>query len=109
MAKPASKALRSTGSRGPRSVTSFLLVPSPLTGPYIWQPVAEILATDHEVAVAGLTTPANPASTYWEHHVDEVLAAAAELPAGPIEVVAHSGSGPLVPLIGSVLKQAVER
>lgn len=73
-------------------MTSITLVHSPLLGPVSWEPVANRLsALGHEVAVPdlrGLTT------------ADQIEAAAAE----PTAVLAgHSGAGPLLPAIASLM------
>ena len=89
---------------------SFLLVHSPLTGPYLWQPVAaKLIKLGQEVAVAKLTSPPSVSATYWGRHMEETLRASASLTAGPVVLVTHSGAGPLAPIIGTIMRQEVER
>lgn len=82
------------------SVSSFLLVHSPLVGPTTWFWVAEELRRlGHDVIVPSLTDCA--VSGEWQTCVDTVVGSA---PADPAVLVAHSGAGPLVPAIASRLE-----
>lgn len=85
-------------------MATFVLVHSPLTGPFTWEPVAgELRAHGHRAVVPRLTSPPGLRGAYWERHAEEV-AAAVEATVAPDEAVVlagHSGAGPLLPAIGA--------
>ena len=81
--------LARTGASYSRAVSTVALLPSPLLGPAVWEPVAAALRTlghDAVVVAPSGTTPA------------EVLASfGAGLPDGPLVLVPHSNAGLYVP------------
>ena len=86
---------------------AFVLVHSPLIGPCSWGPVAvELRRLGHEVRVPDLRTR-YPVESYWLHQVTAVVAAVGDT--ASVTLVAHSGSGPLLPAIGAEVHGQVER
>jgi hypothetical protein len=87
----------------------FALIHSPLTSPFVWQPVARGLrARGHSALVPDLAdTPGG--GPYWQQHAESAarhLRAAAGA-AGPVALVAHSGAGALLPAIRTALGRPV--
>src|SRR5438034_515867 len=76
----------------------FVLVPSPLVGPFTWSLVAdELVARGHQVLVPDLSDEGT--GPWWERHV---ASAGAQLSGDrelDIALVGHSGAGALLPLI----------
>jgi len=73
----------------------FVLVHSPLTGPDLWEPVAEILRERGcQVVVPSLHDDGRP--PFSVQHAASVAAAANTLDL-PVVLVGHSGTGPLLP------------
>jgi pimeloyl-ACP methyl ester carboxylesterase len=80
---------------------AVLLVHSPLVGPLTWRQVAiELTRLGHhaEVAEAGPFTG----------HADFVAGVARQCPAGTVTLVGHSGAGPHLPAIASLLPGRVQ-
>ncbi|MGH9246305.1 MAG: alpha/beta hydrolase, partial [Acidimicrobiales bacterium] len=78
---------------------TFVLVHSPLVGPFTWTLVAdELRARGFLVTVPSL--PEERREPYWRHHA-EAVAVQAERAARPLVVVGHSGACPLLPAIGA--------
>lgn len=85
-------------------MATFVLVHSPLTGPFAWEPVAaELRGRGHGVVVPRLTSPPALDGPYWGRHVAEVARAVddAVAPGRPVVLAGHSGAGPLLPAIGT--------
>jgi hypothetical protein len=83
------------------AMAAFVLVHSPLVGPYTWAPVADLLRErGHAAAVPVLSGCEAP---YWRNHVQRIVEAARGLDAAPLTLVAHSGAGPLLPLAADAL------
>ncbi|MGH2721804.1 MAG: alpha/beta hydrolase [Actinomycetota bacterium] len=79
---------------------AFVLVHSPLVGPRTWAPVAATLARRGQRAIVPALRPGEVTrGPMWSHFADRVAASV-----GPairsIVLVAHSGAGPLLPVIG---------
>ncbi|HZC13754.1 MAG TPA: hypothetical protein VE270_07020, partial [Thermoleophilaceae bacterium] len=76
-------------------MSTFVLVHSPLVGPFTWSLVADDLRT-RGVSVALPTLPEARRAPYWPLHAEAV---AAQVPdAGdPVVLVGHSGACPLLP------------
>lgn len=80
----------------------FVLIHSPLVGPFTWSRVAaELEKRGEKVLVARLCDDAASPAPIWQQHANCVADA---LEATPVEtrviLVAHSGAGPLLPAIG---------
>ena len=75
---------------------TFVLIHSPLVGPYTWQPVATVLtARGHKAVVPVLVNGALP---FWSGHVRSIVEAFDSSARGAVPIlVAHSGAGPLLP------------
>ena len=83
----------------------FVLVHSPLAGPYTWEPVAiELRKRGYEVALPHLTNSEVDGRRYWEQHADTIVRTARSLsPRQTVVLVGHSGAGVLLPVAGQSL------
>jgi hypothetical protein len=82
-------------------VSTFVLVHSPLVGPFSWSLVADELGA-RGVSVALPTLPEGQLAPYWRLHAEAVAAQVAD-PGGPLVLVGHSGACPLLPAIGTAI------
>jgi hypothetical protein len=83
-------------------VTGWILVPSPATGPLVWQGVAtQLRAAGHEAGVADLRDTLTAEPGWAQRQVDAVVAQSTV--DGPYVVVGHSAAGALLPAIGAAL------
>ena len=82
----------------------FVLVHSPLVGPFTWEPVAEHLRKQgHQVLVPDLLEGETKPALYWEQHAQAVQQALKPIPEEqPLALVGHSGAGPLLPAISMI-------
>jgi hypothetical protein len=89
-------------------VRQFLLVHSPLLGPYSWAPVADLLrAEGHRVATPDLRSALTGPPPYYPRLCDAAVAAAG-IPAGDqLTLVGHSAAGPILPAITEAIGAAV--
>jgi hypothetical protein len=89
--------------------THWLLIHSPLVGPFTWEPVAEALrGRGMRVLVPTLARPETSSVQFWREHVDSVVAQVATEPRDTRYVLAgHSGAGVLLPAIGRELEGRV--
>lgn len=85
------------------AMVTWLLVHSPLVGPVIWNPVAAELRQRGQEAIIPDLTPAPIGGGNHAQLQAELVAAAVRQ--GPVALVAHSGAGPLLPLIAHRLAQ----
>jgi pimeloyl-ACP methyl ester carboxylesterase len=77
---------------------AFVLVHSPLVGPTTWRPVAQALRGRGATVI--VPAPDNDARPYFTHHAQLVARAIAAASLDRAAVfVAHSGSGPSLPVI----------
>lgn len=84
--------------------TAFVLIHSPICGPDTWWPVADVLrATGTQTVVPDLDVGSTP--PFWRSHTRCVVRSIAEeVPPGvPLVLVAHSGAGQLLGVLGLVL------
>jgi len=83
----------------------YALVHSPLVGPLTWQLVShEILKRGLEAVCPTLTDRSEASRPYWQQHAEAFTQSLASIPPDrPLVLVAHSGAGPLLP----VLRQSV--
>jgi hypothetical protein len=79
----------------------YILIHSPLVGPLSWSRVAaEMQARGLEVLVPALGDSPFSRDPLWKQHADSVARAASSIPQDtPVTLVAHSGAGPLLPVI----------
>ena len=82
-------------------MSTFVLVHSPLVGPFTWSLVADELGT-RGVSVALPTLPEDQLAPYWRLHAESVAGQVADV-GGPLVLVGHSGACPLLPAIGTVI------
>src|ERR1041384_388175 len=87
----------------------FVLVHSPLVGPLTWSLVADQLRQRNtDVIVPNLVDSPNSNEPYWKQHVDSVARELSDLPGDIfLTFVAHSGAGPLLPVIREALPNLV--
>jgi Alpha/beta hydrolase family len=83
----------------------FVLIHSPLVGPFTWSAVADELGA-RGVSVALPTLPENRPAPYWRHDAEAVAAEVADV-GGPLVLVGHSGACPLLPAIGTAVDGAI--
>ena len=94
--------LRGTSGRYSNpTVSTFVLVHSPLVGPFTWSLVADDLGA-RGVSVALPTLPEARRAPYWRLHAEAVASQVAEA-GSPLVLVAHSAACPLLPAIGAAI------
>ena len=79
----------------------YLLIHSPLVGPGTWQLVGDYMRKRGlDVFVPILNDSPDSKEPFWKQHAESVLRALAPIPQEPsVTLVAHSGAGPLLPVI----------
>jgi hypothetical protein len=82
-------------------VSTFVLVHSPLVGPFTWSLVADELST-RGASVALPTLPEDRRAPYWRLHAEAVASQVADA-SSPQVLVGHSGACPLLPAIGTAI------
>jgi len=84
-----------------RSQVAFVLIHSPLVGPFTWSLVADALhAHQIEALVPSLIDSESDARPYWQQYASAVARELASVPAHcSLILVGHSGAGPLLPAI----------
>jgi hypothetical protein len=82
-------------------VATFVLVHSPLVGPFTWSLVADDLDT-RGLSVALPTLPEDQLAPYWRLHAEAVAAQVADAE-DRLVLVGHSGACPLLPAIGRAI------
>ena len=87
----------------------YVLIHSPLVGPLTWKLVAdEMRQRDIEVVIPTLVDAPDSEKPYWKQHAESVSQALAQVPQDtPLTLVAHSGTGPLLPVIREALPNPV--
>ncbi|HSJ45657.1 MAG TPA: hypothetical protein VK923_13335 [Euzebyales bacterium] len=86
---------------------AYVLVHSPITGPGTWEPVAdELHQRGIPATVPDLIDDGSP--PFWRQHARCVVRSIAEDidPGAPLVLVAHSGAGQLLGVLGPVLRDA---
>jgi hypothetical protein len=85
----------------------FVLIHSPLIGPFTWSLVAaELQQRGVETVVPTLVDDGGP--PFWRQHVEGVMRAVRAIPPTvPLALVGHSGAGPLLPAIGQGMDHPV--
>ena len=91
------------------SSSLYVLVHSPLVGPLTWSLVAEQLRQRSlEVIVPALSDSPDSKEPFWKQHAVSVSQSLAKLPKDKsLILVAHSGAGPLLPVIRQSLANPV--
>jgi hypothetical protein len=87
----------------------YVLIHSPLVGPLTWKLVAEEMRRRGlEVIIPILKDSPDSEEPYWKQHAESVSQALAQVPQDtPLTLVAHSGTGPLLPAIRESLANPV--
>jgi len=83
----------------------YVLIHSPLVGPLTWKLVAEEMQQKGiEAIVPILKDSPDSKEPFWKQHADSVSRSLKHIPEDrPVTLVAHSGAGPLLPVIrGSI-------
>lgn len=88
----------------------FILIHSPLVGPFTWKPVAGLLESQGwQSIVPTLTNPDHPGRSYWDLHSSQVAQSVQTLsPDVPLILVGHSGAGVLLPAIAQACGHPVQ-
>jgi hypothetical protein len=88
---------------------TFVLVHSPVVGPATWLPVADALrAEGRRVVVPSLLDVARSAPPRWQAVVSAIERGLPGVLAKRVILVAHSGAGPLMPVVGAHLEASVD-
>lgn len=89
--------------------TTFVLIHSPLVGPFTWKPVANALRLQGwPVVVPPLNDDERAFQSCWEQHARSVANTLADLPLStPLVLGGHSGAGPLLPAIRAMLPHSI--
>jgi len=87
----------------------FVLLHSPLVGPFTWAPVAdELRRRGVDAIIPTLDSPTAPGSRYWERHGRTVAEALEDVaPQQPLILAGHSGAGMLLPAIRQLTRRPV--
>jgi len=88
---------------------TFVLLHSPLVGPFTWELVQHVLEEQSlQVIVPVLLDDPNSTLPYWQQHVETVANELVQVPTDQkLILVAHSGAGPLLPVIRQKLTHPV--
>ncbi|MBI5566460.1 MAG: alpha/beta hydrolase [Chloroflexi bacterium] len=88
---------------------TFALIHSPLVGPFTWQLVRDELLKRHiDALVPELIDRPGSTQPYWQQHARSVAEGLAQVPRDRrIVLVAHSGAGPLLPVIRQALPHSI--
>ena len=88
---------------------AFVLLHSPLVGPYTWEPVQKILAEQgFQVMMPAIWDDPDSALPYWQQHADSVAKDIAQIrEQQKVVLVAHSGAGPLLPAVRQKLSHPI--
>jgi len=88
---------------------TFVLIHSPLVGPYTWSLTADVLRVrGYPCLVPQLADSDAARLPYWKQHVDSVVHALAAVPPNqPLHLAGHSGAGMLLPAISQALANPV--
>lgn len=87
----------------------YVLIHSPLVGPGTWELVADQMRKNHvEAVVPRLVDSSDSGKPYWQQHAESVSQALIDIQKDrPLTLVAHSGAGPLLPVIRASLPNPV--
>lgn len=87
----------------------YVLIHSPLVGGLTWTLVADQMRQRRfEVLVPILRDSTDSEKPFWKQHADSVSAACAQIPKNnSVTLVAHSGAGPLLPVVREALANPV--
>src|SRR5437762_4474127 len=87
----------------------FVLIHSPLIGPYSWSAVTdELRQRGYRVSVPDLHEQSDDQLLYWQRYAGAVARTVQPEPVEPVTLVAHSGAGSLLPAIRELTERPVE-
>jgi hypothetical protein len=88
----------------------YVLIHSPLVGPLTWKLVADEMRQRRiDAAIPTLVDLPDSEKPYWKQHAESVAQALVQIPKDMlITLVAHSGAGPLLPVIRESLANPVD-
>lgn len=88
---------------------AYALIHSPLVGPFTWQLVYQGMRERRlQVNVATLLDDPDSNLPYWQQHAESAAASLAQIPKSQkLVLVAHSGAGPLLPVIRQALTHSI--
>jgi hypothetical protein len=88
----------------------YILIHSPLVGPLTWQLIHDEMGKRGiESIVPALSDDPNSTLPYWQQHAESAARELARAPQdGSMVLVAHSGAGPLIPIIRQSIKRSIE-
>lgn len=88
---------------------SFVLVHSPLVGPYSWRLVADALSEQgHNPIVPEVRSLEREGPPYWKRHVEAIARAVQADGSDRVVLVGHSGAGRLLPVCGERIRAEVK-
>lgn len=89
---------------------TYILIHSPLVGPLTWQVVHDEMGRRAiESIVLILSDDPNSALPYWQQHAESATRGLAHTPQDrSIVLIAHSGAGPLMPIIRQSMERSIE-
>jgi hypothetical protein len=89
--------------------TAYILIHSPLVGPLTWSLVADQMrGRSLDVIVPTLKDSPDSKEPFWKQHVESVSQALVDLQKNiPVTLVAHSGTGPLLPAIREMISNPI--
>jgi hypothetical protein len=90
-------------------ILTFALLHSPLVGPVTWQLVhAEMERRAIEVITPRLVDHPDSTQPYWQQHAESVVKSLNLVPPDQrIILVAHSGAGPLLPIVRKLMSHSI--
>ena len=88
---------------------TYVLIHSPLVGPFTWEMVYQTLTSQGlKAMIPTLQDSSDSALPYWQQHVESVARDLAQLPQKEsLVLIAHSGAGPLLPAIRHRLTHSI--
>ena len=87
----------------------FVLVHSPLVGPYTWSTVADAFRRrGYGASMPDLHERFDDQLQYWQQYASAAARAVQTEPVEPVTLVAHSGAGSLLPAIRELMERPVE-
>ena len=88
----------------------YVLIHSPLVGSLTWALIAdELQQRGYQVVVPGLKDSPDSQKPFWKQHAESVAQALAEIAEDDVvTLVAHSGAGPLLPVIRQSIPNQVK-
>ena len=88
---------------------TYVLIHSPLVGPLTWRLVQrELTKQGREAVCPALRDEGADERPFWQQHAEALAQGLADLPAdGRIILVAHSGAGPLLPVMAQAAARPV--